>query len=135
MNYNRLLARFVEKQRLVGVEAILCHRWANVGRIDICRPGMLSPFMVVAFHFDDQFSTLAYFKPGPRCDYNTGSGCMCPGAIRQETFQAHQADEAFSNLMCYANLALNNDWAGLPTKGVYLGWTAEMERDHAAPCC
>lgn len=134
MNYDTFIKRFVEQQKLLGIEAQVSKTWANIGRIDLCLPGKFAPFMVVAFRFDDQYNALAYFKPGPRCQYGTGIGCMATGAHRQETFQTHEADEAFSNLMFYAAQAKDNDWNSIPTKGVYIGWSKEMEAAHGAPC-
>lgn len=130
MNYDKFLTRVVEQQKSLGIEADVVKRFSNVGSLMFCRGGKLAPFFVAAFNFEDRFSTLAYFKPGPRVDYGTGAGGMRRGTLRQETFELHEADTAYANLMTYVAAAAAGAFDAIPRHGVCLGWDSDMVDKH-----
>jgi hypothetical protein len=113
--YDKVIAHVEQK-----LGAVTTRRFTNVGHWMFCPAEKFSPFLVVAFGFNDDYGTFSYYA-GKGLDLNqgyvNGCGCMPGGCVRQEHWRLPDLDQALTNLTAYVGLAKQG--CALPMGDVY----------------
>lgn len=126
MSYYNDVIKHVEET--LGAHTSL--RFTNCGSWHFRAPGKFTPYLKVAFFFDDSAGTFAYYVGDNVSCEGTGIGCRPQGCQRQERWNLTELDQALENLAKYADEAQRTGTLSVHG-GVHLCWDEETARVHA----
>lgn len=127
MSYYADVIKHVEKRHNARTNL----RFSNYGTWHFCAKGKLSPFLIVAFMFDEQDGTFTYYQNTGLSHYVTGVGCMPNGASCQERWRMADLDDALIRLACYISDAKEGET--LPHHDICLFWDEATREKYGVP--